>query len=85
MSSLSNALTRSFRTTPEMIRTRAASDRANSARAVALEAIRRISSEVPEILVGDGTIISPDQAWQADQAGAQLVSRHPPNIVGRQP
>jgi 2-keto-3-deoxy-6-phosphogluconate aldolase len=68
-----------------MIRTRAASDRTNSAHAVALEAIRRISSEVPEILVGDGTSISPDQAWQADQAGAQLVSRHPPNIVGRQP
>ncbi|HEY5183028.1 MAG TPA: hypothetical protein VIJ07_25230 [Dermatophilaceae bacterium] len=83
MSSLSTALTTSFRTTPGMIRTRAASDRANSAQAMALEAIRRISSEVPEILVD--TIISPGQPWQAAQAGAQLVSRHPPNIVGRQP
>jgi hypothetical protein len=83
MSSLSNALTRSFKTTPGMIRTRAAFDLANSAHAVALEAIQRISREAPEIVVG--TIISPDQATQAEQTGAQLVSKHPPNIVGRQP
>ena len=66
-----------------MIHARAASDHANAAHDVALEAIRRICSEVTEILVG--TIISPDQAWQTAQADAQLVSRHPPNIVGRQP
>jgi len=61
MSSLSNALTRSFRPTPGTIHTRAARDRANSAHAAAaLEAIRRRSSEVPEILMG--TIIGPDQS-----------------------
>jgi hypothetical protein len=83
MSSLSIALTTSFRTTPGMIRTRAASDQAISAQAMALEAIQRISVEVPENVVG--TIISPDHPWQGAQAGAQLVSRHLPNVVGRQP
>jgi hypothetical protein len=83
MSSLSTALTTSFRTTPGMIRTRAASGRAHSAQAMALEAIRRTSSEVPAILVG--TITIPDQPWQAAQACAQSVSKHPPDIVGRQP
>jgi hypothetical protein len=74
MSSLSSALTRSFRTTTGMIRTRAASDRANPARAVALEAILRISSEIPEVLAGPGAIISTDQARQVARAQAQLVS-----------
>ena len=50
---------------------------------MALEAIRRTSSEVPAILVG--TITIPDQPWQAAQACAQSVSKHPPDIVGRQP
>jgi len=81
MSSLSTALTTAFRTTPGMIRTRAASDRANSAQAMGLEAIR--SNEVPEILVGPD--ISPGPPWQAAQAGTQSVSKHPPNVVGRQP
>jgi 2-dehydro-3-deoxyphosphogluconate aldolase/(4S)-4-hydroxy-2-oxoglutarate aldolase len=40
---------------------------------VGLEAIRRIAAEVPEIVVGAGTIVSPDQAAQAAQAGAQFL------------
>jgi len=67
-----------------MIRLQAASDRDNSAQARALEAIQQISSEAPEIEILVGTI-SPGQPWQAAQAGSQLVSKHPPNIVGRQP
>ncbi len=41
--------------------------------AVGLEAIRRIAAEVPEIVVGAGTVVSPDQAAQAAQAGAQFL------------
>ncbi|MBZ5740507.1 bifunctional 4-hydroxy-2-oxoglutarate aldolase/2-dehydro-3-deoxy-phosphogluconate aldolase [Nocardioides sp. GBK3QG-3] len=40
---------------------------------VALEAIRAISAEVPEILVGAGTIVAPGQAKLAADAGAQFL------------
>lgn len=40
---------------------------------VALEAIRRIAAEVPEILVGAGTVVEPGQAEQAAAAGAQFL------------
>ncbi len=40
---------------------------------VALDAIRAIADEVPEILVGAGTIVSPGQAKQALDAGAQFL------------
>ncbi len=40
---------------------------------VALEAIHRISQEVPEILVGAGTIVEPHQAKEAAAAGAQFL------------
>jgi 2-dehydro-3-deoxyphosphogluconate aldolase/(4S)-4-hydroxy-2-oxoglutarate aldolase len=40
---------------------------------VALDAIERIAAEVPEILVGAGTIVTPGQAKQAADAGAQFL------------
>lgn len=40
---------------------------------VALDAIKAIATEVPEILVGAGTIVSPDQVTQAVDAGAQFL------------
>jgi 2-dehydro-3-deoxyphosphogluconate aldolase/(4S)-4-hydroxy-2-oxoglutarate aldolase len=40
---------------------------------VALDAIRAIASEVPEILVGAGTIMTPGQAKEALDAGAQFL------------
>lgn len=40
---------------------------------VALDAIRAIADEVPEILVGAGTIVTPGQAEQALQAGARFL------------
>ena len=40
---------------------------------VALDAIRAIADEVPEILVGAGTITTPRQAKQALDAGAQFL------------
>ena len=40
---------------------------------VALDAIRAIASEVPEILVGAGTIVTPGQAKDALDAGAQFL------------
>lgn len=40
---------------------------------VALDAIRAIATEVPEILVGAGTIVSPAQAQQAADAGASFL------------
>jgi 2-dehydro-3-deoxyphosphogluconate aldolase/(4S)-4-hydroxy-2-oxoglutarate aldolase len=40
---------------------------------VALDAIRAIADEVPEILVGAGTIVTPSQAKQAMDAGAQFL------------
>ncbi len=40
---------------------------------VALDAIRAIAEEVPEILVGAGTIVTPSQAAAAQAAGAQFL------------
>jgi len=40
---------------------------------VALDAIRAISDEVPEILVGAGTVVTPGQAKQALDAGARFL------------
>ncbi|MFB9315540.1 bifunctional 4-hydroxy-2-oxoglutarate aldolase/2-dehydro-3-deoxy-phosphogluconate aldolase [Nocardioides plantarum] len=40
---------------------------------VALDAIAAIAAEVPEILVGAGTIVTPGQAKQAQDAGAQFL------------
>jgi 2-dehydro-3-deoxyphosphogluconate aldolase/(4S)-4-hydroxy-2-oxoglutarate aldolase len=40
---------------------------------VALDAISRIAAEVPEITVGAGTIVTPGQAKQAHDAGAQFL------------
>lgn len=39
----------------------------------ALESLKRIAEEVPEILVGAGTILTPGQAEAAVQAGAQFL------------
>lgn len=40
---------------------------------VALDAIRAIAAEVPEILLGAGTIVTPGQAKEARDAGAQFL------------
>ena len=40
---------------------------------VALDAIAAIAAEVPEILVGAGTILTPGQAKQAHDAGARFL------------
>jgi 2-dehydro-3-deoxyphosphogluconate aldolase / (4S)-4-hydroxy-2-oxoglutarate aldolase len=40
---------------------------------VALEAIRAIAHEVPEILLGAGTVVTPGQAKEALDAGAQFL------------
>lgn len=40
---------------------------------VALDAIRAIADEVPEILVGAGTVVTPGQAKEALDAGAQFL------------
>ncbi|MGD9958212.1 bifunctional 4-hydroxy-2-oxoglutarate aldolase/2-dehydro-3-deoxy-phosphogluconate aldolase [Nocardioides sp.] len=40
---------------------------------VALDAIRAIADEVPEILIGAGTIVTPAQAAAAQDAGAQFL------------
>jgi len=40
---------------------------------VALDAIRAIAAEVPEILLGAGTILTPAQAEQAHDAGASFL------------
>lgn len=40
---------------------------------VALEALRAIADEVPEILLGAGTIVTPDQAKAAHDAGARFL------------
>lgn len=39
----------------------------------ALESLRRIAAEVPEILVGAGTVVRPHQAADAAAAGAQFL------------
>jgi len=41
--------------------------------AAASESIRRIAAALPEILLGAGTVISPDQALQARDAGATFA------------
>ena len=40
---------------------------------VALDAIEAIATEVPEILVGAGTVVAPHQAKDAQSAGAQFL------------
>jgi 2-dehydro-3-deoxyphosphogluconate aldolase / (4S)-4-hydroxy-2-oxoglutarate aldolase len=40
---------------------------------VALDAIRAIAAEVPEILLGAGTVVTPAQAREAQDAGAQFL------------
>ncbi|MET9265796.1 bifunctional 4-hydroxy-2-oxoglutarate aldolase/2-dehydro-3-deoxy-phosphogluconate aldolase [Amycolatopsis sp. NPDC004079] len=40
---------------------------------VALTAIERVASEVPDIVVGAGTVTSPEQAKQAADAGAKFL------------
>ncbi len=39
----------------------------------ALDAVRAIAAEVPDILVGAGTVVSPEQAGRAAAAGAQFL------------
>lgn len=39
----------------------------------ALEALSRIAQEVPDVLLGAGTIVTPDQARAAADAGAQFL------------
>ena len=41
--------------------------------AAAEEAIRRIAAEVPEMLVGAGTVLTKEQADRAIAAGAQFI------------
>ncbi|HET9983444.1 MAG TPA: bifunctional 4-hydroxy-2-oxoglutarate aldolase/2-dehydro-3-deoxy-phosphogluconate aldolase [Longimicrobiales bacterium] len=41
--------------------------------AAAAEAIRRIVAEVPDMLVGAGTVLTPQQAAEAERAGARFV------------
>lgn len=40
---------------------------------VALEAIRAIADQVPEIALGAGTVVTPDQAKRAQDAGARFL------------
>ncbi|SEC24363.1 2-dehydro-3-deoxyphosphogluconate aldolase / (4S)-4-hydroxy-2-oxoglutarate aldolase [Amycolatopsis tolypomycina] len=39
----------------------------------ALSAIERVAAEVPDIVIGAGTVVSPDQAKQAADAGAKFL------------
>ncbi len=39
----------------------------------AAEALRRIAAEVPDVLLGAGTVLTPDQAEAAREAGARFV------------
>lgn len=41
--------------------------------AAALSAIERVAAEVPDIVIGAGTVTSPDQAKQAADAGAKFL------------
>jgi 2-dehydro-3-deoxyphosphogluconate aldolase/(4S)-4-hydroxy-2-oxoglutarate aldolase len=41
--------------------------------AAAEDAIRRMASELPDVLVGAGTVLSPEQAARAMAAGAQFI------------
>jgi len=49
----------------------------------ALEAVRRIAAEVPDILVGAGTVTSPEQALASQRAGAQFLVTpgSPPRVI----
>jgi 2-dehydro-3-deoxyphosphogluconate aldolase / (4S)-4-hydroxy-2-oxoglutarate aldolase len=51
--------------------------------AAAAEAIARITAEVPELLVGAGTVLTPSQAEAASEAGAQFIVApgFSPNVV----
>ncbi len=51
---------------------------------VALECVRRIRAEVPEVLVGVGTILTPQQAGEAVDAGAAfgVAPGMNPRVVG---
>lgn len=40
---------------------------------VALDAVRRIADEAPEVVIGAGTVVEPGQAKQAADAGAQFL------------
>lgn len=40
---------------------------------VALDAVRRIADEAPDVVIGAGTIVEPGQAKQAVDAGAQFL------------
>lgn len=40
---------------------------------VALDAVRAIAAEVPEVLLGVGTVLTPSQADEAAEAGAQFL------------
>ncbi|EID55630.1 bifunctional 4-hydroxy-2-oxoglutarate aldolase/2-dehydro-3-deoxy-phosphogluconate aldolase [Saccharomonospora xinjiangensis] len=39
----------------------------------ALDAIRRVSAEVPDVVIGAGTVVTPDQARAAADAGAAFL------------
>ncbi len=41
--------------------------------AAGVESLRRIAAEFPEMLVGAGTVLTPQQATEAREAGAQFV------------
>jgi 2-dehydro-3-deoxyphosphogluconate aldolase / (4S)-4-hydroxy-2-oxoglutarate aldolase len=51
--------------------------------AAAPEALRRISDEFPDMLLGAGTVLSPEQARQARDAGAKFIVSpgFNPNVV----
>ncbi|WP_153393834.1 bifunctional 4-hydroxy-2-oxoglutarate aldolase/2-dehydro-3-deoxy-phosphogluconate aldolase [Ornithinicoccus halotolerans] len=38
-----------------------------------MDAIERIAAEVPDIIVGAGTVLDPAQAWEAARRGAQFL------------
>jgi 2-dehydro-3-deoxyphosphogluconate aldolase/(4S)-4-hydroxy-2-oxoglutarate aldolase len=50
------------------------------------EAIRRMASELPEIVIGAGTVLSVEQAEKATAAGARYIvsSGFDPKVVVRQ-
>jgi len=41
--------------------------------AAGIDALRRIAAEVPELLVGAGTVLTPEQVVSAREAGAQFI------------
>jgi 2-dehydro-3-deoxyphosphogluconate aldolase/(4S)-4-hydroxy-2-oxoglutarate aldolase len=52
--------------------------------AAAADGIRRMCAQSPEILVGAGTVVTPEQAQQAVQAGARFIVSpgFDPHVVG---